>query len=60
MVVLVEITGDVGMIVPMCVCTIISREISTMIAPESFTHDLVHRLQHTMHDDSTDNLKDDQ
>jgi H+/Cl- antiporter ClcA len=41
---LLEITGDVGMTVPMIIGVIIAREISTKIAHHCYTHTLFYAI----------------
>ena len=49
---MVEITGDVGLIVPMAICTIIARQIAETMIPTNYTHAHV-TIKHGDHDTET-------
>ena len=48
---MVEITGDVGLIVPMAICTILARQIAAYMIPTNYTHTHV-TIKHGDHDGS--------
>ena len=52
---MVEITGDVGLIVPMAICTIIARQIAETIIPINYTH--AHVTIHHEDAETTDSEK---
>ena len=49
---LIEITGDVGMTIPLIVAVIIARSLSTMVAHHSYTHHLFYELVDAVHTDA--------